>query len=367
MRLCAPILAYASRPEGLNAMPVQERTGIKSRAEFSALEALGRLLCGIAPWLELAAQGSSGAEAPDLAAVHRLIEISCAPTGAAALNFSVGTQPLVDAAFLAQAMLRAPTALWEHLPPTAKEDLVRSLERTRSITPHFNNWLLFSAMIEAAFCRLGVPWDRVRVDYALRQHEQWYCGDGLYSDGPHFRLDYYNGYVIQPMLRDILDAVAGENPAWDEMAPRLDLRMARYAQLLERLIGPDGTFPPLGRSIIYRGAAFQPLAQLALRKQLPDALAAGQVRAALGAVVEATLSKASFGESGCLSIGLSGDQPMMAERYISTGSLYLCSTIFLPLGLPASDPYWTEEARPWTQKKLWSQGEDLAPDVSFDG
>ena len=367
MRLCTPVLACASKPEGLSAMPAQERAGIKSRAEFSGLEALGRLLCGIAPWLELAAQGSPSAQAPDLAAVHRLIEISCASAGPAALNFEQGTQPLVDAAFLAQAVLRAPTALWEHLAPAAKENLVRALERTRSITPHFNNWLLFSAMIEAAFCRLGVQWDRMRVDYALRQHEQWYCGDGLYSDGPHFRLDYYNGYVIQPMLRDILDAVAGENPAWDEMAPRLDRRMARYAQLLERLIGPDGTFPPFGRSIIYRGAAFQPLAQLALRRQLPDTLRPGQVRAALGAIVEATLSDASFDENGWLRIGLSGDQPTMAERYISTGSLYLCSTIFLPLGLPESDPYWTDEARPWTQKKLWSDGEDLSPDVSLDG
>ena len=174
MRLCAPILECASRPEGLNAMPAQERTGIKSRAEFSGLEALGRLLCGISPWLELEAQGSPNASAgaPDLAAVHRLIEISCSEAGPAALNFSKGTQPLVDAAFLAQAVLRAPVALWKLLPPPAKDNLVRSLERTRSIAPHFNNWLLFSAMIEAAFRRIGVRWDRMRVDYALRQHEQ---------------------------------------------------------------------------------------------------------------------------------------------------------------------------------------------------
>ena len=153
------------------------------------------------------------------------------------------------------------------------------------------------------------------------------------------------------MLRDILDAVAGEVPAWDEMAPRLDQRMARYAQLLERLIGPDGTFPPLGRSIIYRGAAFQPLAQLALRKQLPPALTAGQVRAALGAVVNATLSEASLDERGWLRIGLCGDQPTMAERYISTDSLYLCSTIFLPLGLPENDRYWTDELGPGLRRK----------------
>ncbi len=34
-------------------------------------------------------------------------------------------------------------------------------------------------------------------------------------------------------------------------------------------------------------------------------------------------------------------QPGLADFYITTGSLYLCTTIFLPLGLPADDPFWT--------------------------
>ena len=106
----------------------------------------------------------------------------------------------------------------------------------------------------------------MRVDYALRQHEQWYKGDGVYGDGPAFHWDYYNSFVIQPMLLDVLDVCRDEMPAWKELATRVEPRARRYAAILERLIAPDGTFPAIGRSIAYRFGAFQLLAQMALRQ-----------------------------------------------------------------------------------------------------
>jgi hypothetical protein len=44
----------------------------------------------------------------------------------------------------------------------------------------------------------------------------------------------------------------------------------------------------------------------------------------------------------------------VGETYISTGSLYLCSVALLPLGLAASDPFWSAPAQPWTQAEAWS-------------
>ena len=126
------------------------------------------------------------------------------------MNFDRGGQPVVDAAFLAHALLRAPKELIQKLEPSAKENLITSLQKTRVIRPVFSNWLLFSAMIEAALYLLGEDWDRMRVDYALKQHEQWYVGDGAYSDGPAFHWDYYNSFVIQPMLVDILEVLGDQ-------------------------------------------------------------------------------------------------------------------------------------------------------------
>ncbi len=254
-------------------------------------------------------------------------------------------------------------------PMIAYMELLERTEPDKRITvilPGFNNWLLFAATVEAFLKRAGDPtWDRMRVDYALRQHEQWYKGDGVYGDGPQFHFDYYNAYVIQPMLVDVLDACADDRPAWQAMREPVLTRARRYAAIQERLIAPDGAFPPVGRSLAYRCGAFQGLAQAALRRDLPKDVTPGQARAALGAVIARTLdAPGTFDANGWLTLGLCGHQPGIAETYISTGSLYLCSAAFLPLGLPASDPFWTDAPRDWTAKRAW-RGEPIPIDKAL--
>jgi hypothetical protein len=226
---------------------------------------------------------------------------------------------------------------------------------------------LFSATVEAGLARLGAWWDRVRVDYALRQHEQWYKGDGAYGDGAAFHWDYYNSFVIQPMLLDVLDACGGEVAAWKDFRTRIEARAKRYAAVQERLIAPDGTFPPIGRSIAYRFGALQVLAHMALRRALPDGVSPAQVRGALTAVIRRTTdAPGTFDAGGWLRIGFCGHQPGIGESYISTGSLYLCAVGLLPLGLPASDEFWTAPAQPWTSVRAWS-GQPFPIDRALNG
>ena len=89
----------------------------------------------------------------------------------------------------------------------------------------------------------------------------------VYGDGPDFHFDYYNSFVIQPILLDIYAStgVAGEEREWDALAPGVVRRAVRYAEVQERLIAPDGSFPPLGRSLAYRCAL--------AAEQMPDAFA----------------------------------------------------------------------------------------------
>jgi hypothetical protein len=337
-------------------MPVEQSAG-GNRQTVTHLEAIGRLIAGIAPWVELptdsSAEGRLRGQYGDLArqAIARAVD----PSSPDFMNFTSGGQPLVDAAFLGQGLLRAPHALREALDSKTKQNLVAALESTRAVQPGFNNWLLFSATVEAALAKLGAKWDRMRVDYALRQHDQWYKGDGAYGDGPAFHWDYYNSFVIQPMLLDVLDAFRGEHAAWKDLAPKADERARRYAAIQERFIGPDGTFPPIGRSLAYRCGAFHLLAAMALRRALPKEVTPAQVRGALTAIIRKTLEAPStFDEGGWLRIGFCGHQEGIGETYISTGSLYLCSVAFLPLGLDSSEPFWAAPPEPWTQVRAFS-------------
>ena len=357
-RLADPVLNNLADGTLKARMPVEQAAGANRRG-VTHLEALGRLVAGLAPWLDLPADGSAEAALrtryADLA--RRAIARAVDPSSPDFLNFTRERQPLVDAAFLAQGVLRAPRALKDALDQATRRNLIAALESSRVILPGFNNWLLFAATVEAALAALGASWDRMRVDYALRQHEQWYKGDGIYGDGPSFHWDYYNSYVIQPMLLDVLDVVGGEMPAWKEISSRVGERARRYAAIQERLIGADGSFPAIGRSLAYRCGAFQLLASMALRHALPEGVSAAQVRGALTAVIRKTLeTPGTFDRDGWLQIGLCGHQPAVGETYISTGSLYLCSAAFLPLGLPATDPFWAGAAEPWTSVRAWSGG-----------
>jgi hypothetical protein len=339
-------------------MPVESAPGkVEGRKKVTYLEALGRALAGLAPWLELGpdntTEGKLRKEYIELGTLA--IRNAVTPSSRNFMNFTEEAQPLVDAAFLAHALIRAPRQLWGNLDIATQQHLVAALRSTRVIKPYYSNWLLFSAMVEAALLKFTGEFDAMRVDYAVRQHEAWYKGDGVYGDGPEFHFDYYNSYVIHPMLLDVVSTLKDELGEQPVPLESLLKRSQRYAEIQERLISPEGTFPPIGRSIAYRCGAFQVLAQMSLQKNLPSSLAPAQVRSAMTSVIKKSMeAPGTFDEKGWLTIGFCGHQPGIGENYISTGSLYLCTEAFLPLGLPASDDFWSGTAQDWTSKKAYA-------------
>jgi len=369
-RVCYPLFEALSQRRLKQVMPVEAFAGEQQhRRQTTYLEALGRSLSGMAPWLEHGA--TTGAEG-ELRA--RYCDWARAAIASAVdkqspdyMDFGGDRQTIVDTAFLSLAILRAPHELREKLASPVRVQLADAMRATRPLLGNYNNWLLFSATIEAGLFALGEPWDRMRVDYALREHENWYLGDGTYGDGPHFHQDYYNSFVILPFLLTLMDVVGKQEPAWAAMADDIHARGHRYAAIQERAIAPDGSYPVIGRSVAYRCGAFQLLAEMTLRHALPAEITPEQTRGALAAVIHRTLSPAgTFDEKGWLRIGLAGHQPSIGEIYISTGSLYLCTAAFLPLGLSADDRFWTAPSAPWTSVKVWG-GADFPADHALEG
>lgn len=369
-RVARPVLSNIAEDRLKETMPVELSKHIDNpeyRKEVAYLEAFARTLSGISPWLNT---GTGSAEEKALRKTYRdwaLKGIANAvdTTKNDYLVWS-GYQPLVDASFFALALVRCPW-LWENLNDGTRENVIHSLEASRPVIPVYTNWILFTGMVEAFFCKYHLPYDPVRIEYGIREFSQhWYVGDGMFSDGMHFAMDYYNSYVIQPYLNNIMTAVHSRDKSFDWVLPDLEKITSRYAELQERSINPDGSFPVFGRSIVYRGGAFHHLADMALRNKLPSEMKPAQVRAALFAVIRKTLdAPGTFSDDGWLQIGLSGHQTELADFYINTGSLYLCSAIFLPLGLPADDPFWTDPEESWTSKKVW-EGIDVPADHSYN-
>src|SRR6266480_3516742 len=333
-RLARPVLENLARGELKKNMPVEAAN--PDRKKYTHLEALGRLLAGIAPWL--AAGGLNESETKQqqkfVSWAQASLDAATDPKSADFMNFHDGSQPLVDAAFLAQGILRAPQILWFGLDMRARKQLIAALRSSRVIpTPDKNNWVLFAAMIEAALQTMGENTVEERLEACLRR-----------------------------MLLDVLAVVKQKDHEF-EGAYAMELQRARrYAEILERLIAPDGTFPSMGRSTTYRFGAFHALAQVSLMRELPEHLKPAQVRCGMSAVIFKMIeAPGTFDEGSWLTIGFCGHQPSLAESYISTGSLYLCATALLPLGLSPSDVFWSAPAMPWTSQRIWS-GEALPAD-----
>lgn len=359
-QVAEPVLIALSERKLRERMPVHAGgTNEEARREYMYLEAIARLLLGMAPWLETGPQrGKEGDLRKRYAGLARqAIDAATDSASPDRMNFTQGNQPLVDAAFLAVAILRAPQELWHKLGETTQRNVAEALESTRSLTHGNNNWILFPAAIEAALAMLDRKWDQERVEIAVHTMDSWYKGDGMYGDGPVFHWDYYNSFVIHPLLLSVLDATASKSGKWETFRPAMLKRAQRYAAIQERLIAADGSFPPIGRSLCYRFGAFHLLADMALRGQLPEGVNPAQVRCGITAVMRRMMAApGTIDKQGWLTIGFYGHQPEIAEGYISTGSSYLCSAAWLPLGLAPEDPFWSGPATPWTAKRIWSGG-----------
>ena len=366
-KIARPPLVALSENRLKATMPYESKAA--DRRKFSHLEAIGRLLCGLAPWLELGPdatpEGRIRAEYIELAV--KGLKNAVDPEAPDYLLFGEPYQSLVDAAFLAEGLLRAPRMLWGKLDTPTQERLITELKRSRAIRPWENNWLLFASTIEAALLEFTGECDRQRLARGLdRFRDEWYKGDALYGDGPAFHQDYYNSFVIHPMLTDVLRTLKKHDMPEDGFLAVQQTRLGRYAAQLERFISPEGTFPVVGRSVVYRCGVFHALSQAALLHLLPEEIEPAQVRSALTAVIRNQFrSPENFDAGGWLRVGFAGAQIGMSEEYINTGSVYLCAAAFLALGLPADDPFWATPFTPWTNRKAWS-GTDVPADHALE-
>ncbi|TXH22578.1 MAG: DUF2264 domain-containing protein [Chitinophagaceae bacterium] len=339
-------------------MPVEVPPGLKPDffKKVTHLEAVGRTLAGIAPWLELPDDNTEEGLLRKKLKVEIIKGLTNAvdPSSPDYLNFRTEHQPIVDAAYLAQAFLRAPNAFWKPLDVTTKKRFVTEFKSLRNRTGAYNNWLLFAGITETFLKSIDEEYDPFRVSMAKNKMKEWYVGDSWYNDGPKFSMDYYNDYVIHPMMMDMYKALLDKKLVAQAEYDEVLKRAVRHSEFSERIISPEGTYPAIGRSITYRSAAFQTLSQIALMEKLPSFIQPAQVRCGLTAVYKNLFEgNQNFDADGWLVLGFNGHQPEVADTYTSTGSLYMATLGFMTLGLPAHHPFWNDAPADWTSRKAW--------------
>jgi len=256
-------------------------------------------------------------------------------------------QPIVEAANLAFGLAVSRTQVWDRLDEKLREQTADWLAHHATKHGSDNNWLLFTAVIEAFLRSVGydVPGGHAQAD--VERVESWYLGDGWYNDGPISintghgnRVDHYNSWVIQTFLWQWYELT--EQPA--ERREKFLARLGEFADSYALLFAADGSPLHQGRSLTYRQAVLGGLWAAAIAGVGGEA--AGATRRLASGVLR-HFTDLGVGAQGAPTLGRTEAEFLpMCQVYSGPGSPYFAGMGFLGLAAPADHPLWTEPEQP---------------------
>ncbi|WP_405173719.1 DUF2264 domain-containing protein [Paenibacillus sp. FSL H8-0260] len=250
-------------------------------------------------------------------------------------------QRLVEMAVFGFALAAIPGQIWSPLTQKEQEQLYSWLNQINSHPCYDCNWLFFNVLVNVGFRRIGRPYDAEQLENNLKRMDDFYLGDGWYSDGINGHSDYYVPFAIHYYALLYAKLMEQEDP---ERSQVFKERARLFATELLGWFAPDGSALPYGRSLTYRfaQAAFWGALVYAGVEGFPVGVVKGLVLRNL----RWWFSQPIFDAGGILTIGYTYPNLVMAENYNAPGSPYWALKTFLPLALSAEHPFWKEEELP---------------------
>ncbi|ONI87744.1 hypothetical protein ALI22I_21405 [Saccharothrix sp. ALI-22-I] len=251
------------------------------------------------------------------------------------------SQQLVEAASVALALHETRPWLFDRLPPAQQERVVTWLAGFIGRRTPDNNWVLFRVVVEQFLAEVGGPHDPGEIAGGLERVEDWYVGDGWYSDGKGKNFDYYCGWAMH-LYTSLWARMAGDTGRRELYAARL----SRFLEQYQHFFAADGGPVHQGRSLTYRFASVAPLWLGALTGASP--LPPGRTRRIASGVLRHFAERGVPDERGLLTLGWYDEFLPTTQDYSGPASPYWASKAFLGLLLPPDHPVWTdaEEAAP---------------------
>jgi hypothetical protein len=247
------------------------------------------------------------------------------------------SQQMVEAAAIAVGLHESRSWLWDRLDGPEQQKIVDWLSGFVGSKTWDNNWRLFQVVGEQFLASVGAPYSQDDIDGGLDRIEDWYVGDGWYSDGDGQNFDHYIGWAMHfyPGLWTRMAGTAGA----DRLTVYRD-RLRRFLEDAVHLVGGDGAPIHQGRSLCYRMAAAAPYWMGMLLDASP--LTPGQTRRLCSGMLRHFVDHGVPDERGLLSLGWHHHFLPVTQSYSGPGSPYWASKGFLGLLLPAEHPVWTD-------------------------
>ncbi|WP_326731998.1 DUF2264 domain-containing protein [Streptomyces phaeochromogenes] len=253
-------------------------------------------------------------------------------------------QAKVECASVAIALHETRRWIWDRLDEGVRQRIVAWMTDLLDSDVSDNNWVWFRAITSAFLRSVGAPWSASDIDHAIARTEDWYAGDGWYSDGngaggPLRHFDHYSGWAMQyyPLWYCRISG-ADADP---DLLPRYRARLRSYLDDAQYLVAADGAPLYQGRSLTYRYATLCPLWVGAVFDATP--LPAGRTRRLASGVLRHFTEAGCFDGRGLQPLGWHGEFTAIRQPYSGPGSPYWSSKGFAGLVLPAEHPVWAEK------------------------
>jgi hypothetical protein len=331
------------------------------------LECFARTFAGISPWIALEKindESEFKKQQMILEYVKQCFE-NTIPYFDETFNLFSVEQSIVECSYICYGFIISKNKIWDMLNEKIQNNLICLFRKVRLNIKEYHigcNWYLFHGIIEAFFKLIHNDYNLEFLEEMISTVNNWYCGDGFYFDGDRkFKIDYYNSYVIQPFFIEILKIFYSntKNDIVNDSINDAISRCTKHSEFLERIIGHDGSYPPLGRSVIYRFASFHLVSYCIYNETISERHSYGQLRNALTKVLTKISSKDIFNKDGFLALGFNAQQESISDYYSNSGSCYLTVLGFLPLGLNEDHIFWTDSYRYFTQEACWKYKQDF--------
>ncbi len=250
-------------------------------------------------------------------------------------------QRLVEMAAIGLALLMVPAEVWEPLSVQARARFADWLGRINTLGIVDSNWLWFLVLVNLGLRNVGAAYDEHAMRTALDRLDEFYLGEGWYSDGMTSQRDYYIPFAMHYYGLIYAKFAQADDP---ERAAALRTRAVAFAQDFVHWFAADGAALPFGRSLTYRFAQGALWGALAFADV--EALPWGVIKGLALRHLRWWSRQPIFAPDGTLSIGYAYPNLNMAEQYNSPGSPYWALKYFLPLALPETHPFWQAEEQP---------------------
>ncbi|HEX6454836.1 MAG TPA: DUF2264 domain-containing protein [Trebonia sp.] len=257
------------------------------------------------------------------------------------------SQQIVEAAAIAVALHETRHVLWDNLDAGTQDNVRAWLGGIVGKRTYPNNWILFQVVTEQFLASVDGPHDGAEIERGLDMIEDWYAGDGWYTDGAGQNYDYYVGWAMHlyPLLWTRIAGPGNDGGRGDTYRRRL----RQYLEQYQYFFGADGAPVHQGRSLTYRYAAAAPLWLGELTGGAASgatSLTPGQARRLASGAARHFTERGVPDFTGLLTLGWHDTFLPATQYYSGPGSPYWAAKGFLGLLLPADHPAWTDTEQP---------------------